>query len=51
LEEYFIQQDNKKDDKTSTIFFCDFCHFSAEKMALFSKTNVVIKFSQKLAIM
>jgi hypothetical protein len=29
--------------------FCDFCHFFA-KMAFFSKTNVMIKFSKKLAV-
>jgi hypothetical protein len=23
--------------------FCDFCQFSAKKLALFSKTNVIIK--------
>jgi hypothetical protein len=26
---------------------CDFRHFSAKKLAFFSKTNVMIKFSQK----
>jgi hypothetical protein len=29
--------------------FCDFCQFSAKKLAFFSKTNVMIKFWQKLA--
>jgi hypothetical protein len=27
--------------------FCDFCKFSAKKLAIFSKTNVMIKFLQK----
>jgi hypothetical protein len=31
-------------------FFCDFCQFSAKKMAFFSKTNVMINFLQKLAV-
>jgi hypothetical protein len=30
--------------------FCDFCQFSAKKMALFSKTNVMIKFLHNLAL-
>jgi hypothetical protein len=30
--------------------FCDFCHFSVKKFAFFSKTNVMIKFLQNLAI-
>jgi hypothetical protein len=30
--------------------FCDFCQFSAKKLAFFSKTNVMIKFLQKLAV-
>jgi hypothetical protein len=30
--------------------FCDFCLFSAKKLAFFSKTNVMIKFVQKLAV-
>jgi hypothetical protein len=29
--------------------FCDFCLFSAKKLAFFSKTNVTIKFLQKVA--
>jgi hypothetical protein len=29
--------------------FCDFCQFSAEKMAFFSKTNVMIKILHNLA--
>jgi hypothetical protein len=28
--------------------FCDFCQFSAKKLAFFSKTNVMIKIFQKL---
>jgi hypothetical protein len=28
--------------------FCDFCLFSAKKLAFFSKTNVMITFSAKL---
>jgi hypothetical protein len=27
--------------------FCDFCQFSAKKLAFFLKTNVLIKFLQK----
>jgi hypothetical protein len=27
--------------------FCDFCQFSAKKLAFFSKTNVVINFFSK----
>jgi hypothetical protein len=30
--------------------FCDFCQFSAKKMAFFSKTNVMINFFQNLAL-
>jgi hypothetical protein len=30
--------------------FCDFWHLSAKKLAFFSKTNVMIKFSQKLSL-
>jgi hypothetical protein len=30
--------------------FCDFCPFSANKRAFFSKTNVMIIFFQKLAV-
>jgi hypothetical protein len=30
--------------------FCNFCQFSAKKLAFFSKTNAMIKFSQKLAV-
>jgi hypothetical protein len=30
--------------------FCDFCQFSAKKMAFFSKTNVVIKILHNLAL-
>jgi hypothetical protein len=30
--------------------FCDFCQFLAVKLAFFSKTNVVIKYLQKLAV-
>jgi hypothetical protein len=30
--------------------FCDFCQFSAKKLAFFSKTNVMIKTLQKLAV-
>jgi hypothetical protein len=30
--------------------FCDFSQFSAEKMAFFSKTNVMMKFLQKIAV-
>jgi hypothetical protein len=30
--------------------FCDFSQFSAEKMAFFSKTNVIMKFLQKIAV-
>jgi hypothetical protein len=36
-------------DVTLTIF-CDFCHFLAKKLAFFSKTNVVIKFMHKIAV-
>jgi hypothetical protein len=30
--------------------FCDFRQFSAQKLAFFSKNNVTIKFTQKLAV-
>jgi hypothetical protein len=30
--------------------FCDFCQFSAKKLAFFSKTNVMIKFLNNLAL-
>jgi hypothetical protein len=30
--------------------FCDFCPFSAKKLAFFSKTNVMIIFLQQLAV-
>jgi hypothetical protein len=30
--------------------FCDLCQFSAEKMAFFLGTNVVIEILQKLAV-
>jgi hypothetical protein len=30
--------------------FCDFCQFSAKKVAFFSKTNVMIKISHNLAL-
>jgi hypothetical protein len=30
--------------------FCDFCQFSAKKLAFSSKTNVMIKFFLKLAV-
>jgi hypothetical protein len=30
--------------------FCDFCQFSAKILAFFSKTNVMIKFLQKLSV-
>jgi hypothetical protein len=30
--------------------FCDFCQFSAKKMPFFSKTNVMLNFFQKLAV-
>jgi hypothetical protein len=30
--------------------FCNFCRFSAEKLAFFSKTNVMIKFLHHLAL-
>jgi hypothetical protein len=30
--------------------FCDFCQFLAKKLTFFSKTNVMIKFFQKLAV-
>jgi hypothetical protein len=30
--------------------FCNFCQISAEKLAFFSKTNVMITFLQKLAV-
>jgi hypothetical protein len=30
--------------------YCDFCQFSAKNLAFFSKTKVVIKFLQKLAV-
>jgi hypothetical protein len=31
--------------------FCDFCQFSAKKLAFFSKTNVIITiFAKKLAV-
>jgi hypothetical protein len=30
--------------------FCDYCQFSAEKWAFFSKTNAVIKFLQNLSV-
>jgi hypothetical protein len=29
--------------------FCDFCQFSAKKLAFFSKSNVMIKFLHNLA--
>jgi hypothetical protein len=29
--------------------FCDFCQFLEKKLAFFSKTNVMIKFLQKVA--
>jgi hypothetical protein len=31
-------------------FSCDFCRFSAKKMAFFSKTDVMINFLQNLAV-
>jgi hypothetical protein len=31
-------------------FFCDFCQFSAKKLAFFSKTNVMIKILPYLAL-
>jgi hypothetical protein len=31
-------------------FFCDFCQFSAKKIAFFSKTNVMIHFLHNLAL-
>jgi hypothetical protein len=37
-------------DQGSITIFCDFCQFPAKKLAFFSKTNVMIKFSQKLAV-
>jgi hypothetical protein len=30
--------------------FCDFCQFSAKKLAFFSKTNVMIQFLHNLAL-
>jgi hypothetical protein len=30
--------------------FCGFCQFSAKVLAFFSKTNVMIKFLQKVAL-
>jgi hypothetical protein len=30
--------------------FCDFCQFSAKKLAFFSKANVMIKFLPKIAV-
>jgi hypothetical protein len=30
--------------------FCDFCQFSAKKLAFFSKTNVMTTIFQKLAV-
>jgi hypothetical protein len=30
--------------------FCDFCQFSAKKLAFFSKTNVMIKLMHNLAL-
>jgi hypothetical protein len=30
--------------------FCEFCQFSAKKLAFFSKTSAMIKFLQKLAV-
>jgi hypothetical protein len=32
------------------IIFCDFYQFSAKKLGFFSKTNVMITFLQKLAV-
>jgi hypothetical protein len=32
------------------IIFCDFCYFSAKKLAFFSKTNVMIKILHNLAL-
>jgi hypothetical protein len=32
------------------IIFGDFCQFSAKKLAFFSKTNIMISFFQKLAV-
>jgi hypothetical protein len=30
--------------------FCDFCQFSAKKLAFFPRTNGMIKYLQKLAV-
>jgi hypothetical protein len=32
------------------VMICDFCQFSAKKLPFFTKTNVMIKFLQKLAV-
>jgi hypothetical protein len=43
LEDPFIKIGGAGVDVMITVF-CDFCQFLAEKMAFFSKTNVMINF-------
>jgi hypothetical protein len=47
---FFAQEFPQSGVDVMITIFCNFCQFSAKKLAFFSKTNAIIKFSPKLAV-
>jgi hypothetical protein len=50
LGDFFTNSFGHPGVEVMTTLFCDFCQFSAKKLAFFLKTNVMIKILHNLAL-